>query len=312
LRPKVGVLLGGRSAERAVSLNSGEAVYQALLSRGYEAVKIDPAEDALAGIAGSGIDVAFLALHGRWGEDGTIQGLLELLDIPYTGSGVLASALAMDKVATKKMLLYEDLPTPPFTVVDRRELDCEGAAAVQERILGLLSLPLVVKPASEGSTIGISFVHREEQLGPALDLAFGCGPRVLAEKFIAGIEVTASILGNSEPVALPLIEIVSATGVYDYEAKYTAGLSRHIIPPRLPEDRQDTVKTLAVAAYRAVGCRGLARVDTIVGADGEVHLLEINTLPGMTATSLFPDAARAAGMEFPDLVERLVELALER
>ncbi|HUW65386.1 MAG TPA: D-alanine--D-alanine ligase [Spirochaetia bacterium] len=312
MRPKVGVLLGGRSAERAVSLNSGEAVYQALLSRGYEAVKIDPAEDVAAKIKEAGIALAFLALHGRWGEDGTIQGLLEILDIPYTGSGVLASALAIDKVATKKMLIYEDIPTPPFAVVDRKELDREGYDAVQERLLGLLSLPVVIKPATEGSTIGMSFVHKEEELVPALQKAFGCGPLVLAEKFIAGMELTASILGNDEPVALPLIEIVSATGVYDYDAKYTVGMSQHIIPPRLPEEQQETMKSLALAAYRAVGCRGLARVDGIVDASGGVHILEVNTLPGMTVTSLFPDAARAAGLEFPDLVEKLVELALER
>jgi D-alanine-D-alanine ligase len=275
-------------------------------------VKIDPVENAAAGITAAGIDVAFLALHGRWGEDGTIQGLLELLDIPYTGSGVLASALAIDKIATKKMLIYEDIPTPPFAVTTRGEIDRDGVDAVAERLLGLLSLPLVIKPATEGSTIGIGFVHREEELCPALIRAFGCGPRVLTEKFIAGMELTASVLGNGEPVALPLIEIVSATGVYDYEAKYTVGMSRHIIPPRLPEDRQETMKSLALAAYRAVGCRGLARVDGIVDEGGDVHILEVNTLPGMTATSLFPDAARAAGMEFPDLVERLVELALER
>lgn len=312
MRPKIGVLLGGRSAEREVSLNSGEAVYQALVSRGYEAVKIDTAEAVAAKLGASGIDLAFLALHGRGGEDGTIQGLLEILDIAYTGSGVYSSALAMDKVATKKMLLYEDIPTPPFAVVDHKELTRTGWDAVVDRLMGLLSLPLVTKPVAEGSTIGMSFVYKKDELVPALEKAFACGSAVLVEKFIAGTEITASILGNDEPVALPLIEIVSATGVYDYEAKYTVGMSQHIIPPRLPEQQQETMKRLSLAAYRALGCRGLARVDGIVDALGGVHILEVNTLPGMTVTSLFPDAARAAGIEFPDLVEKLVELALER
>jgi len=312
MRPKVGVLLGGRSAEREVSLNSGEAVYQALLSRGYQAVKIDPVEDPAGRIQAAAIDVAFLALHGRWGEDGTMQGLLELLDIPYTGSGVLASALAMDKVATKKILLHEDIPTPVFAAFDRSDVRREGYDGVRDRLLRQLSLPVVIKPATEGSTIGITFVHRDEDIVPGLQEAFGRSPRVLVEKFVAGMEVTASILGNDEPVALPLIEIVSASGVYDYDAKYTPGMSQHIIPPRLPEDVQARARELALAAYRAVGCRGLARVDAIVDEGGGVSVLEVNTLPGMTGTSLFPDAARAAGIEFPDLVEKLVNLALER
>jgi len=275
-------------------------------------VKIDTAQDPAGRIKAAEIDVAFLALHGRWGEDGTIQGLLELLDIPYTGSGVLASALAMDKVVTKKILIHEDIPTPVFAVFDVGDVRREGYECVQDRLLHLLSLPVVIKPATEGSTIGISFVHHEKDILAGLKKAFERSPKVLVEKFVKGMEVTASILGNDEPVALPLIEIVSATGVYDYEAKYTPGMSQHVIPPRLPQKVQTTVKQLALAAYRAVGCRGLARVDAMVDEYGAATILEVNTLPGMTATSLYPDAARAAGIEFPDLVEKLVELALKR
>ena len=308
---KIGVLLGGRSAERDVSLRTGESVFKALLEKGYQTVKIDVGLDVAERIREEKIDLAFIALHGKYGEDGTIQGLLEMLDIPYTGPGVLASALAIDKVATKKMLIYEGLPTPRFILVDRRASAGPGLESAAGRVEREMGLPVIIKAPTQGSTIGTSFVHRREEIGPALELAFQYDGVALVEEMIDGAEITASVLGNEEPVALPLIEITSASGVYDYNAKYTPGLSDHIIPPRIPEDQQAVLKELAVRAYRALGCRGLSRVDFMVDRQGRPFVLEVNTIPGMTETSLFPDAARAAGIEFPDLVERLVVLAGE-
>lgn len=303
---RIGVLMGGLSAEREVSLRSGRAVCAALESRGYEVVPIDVDRNVARTIREAGIELAFIALHGPLGEDGAVQGLLELLGIPYTGSGVLASALAMDKIATKKMLAHAGLPVPEFREVEAG--DAEGVrAAVAE-----LGLPVVVKPLAQGSSLGVYIIDREEDVGMrTADAAAYGGPRVLIEKFIAGPELTVAVLGNREPQVLPLIEIVSATGKYDYESKYTPGLSEHLIPPRVPREVQERVSDLALRAYLALGCRGFARVDLIVPGD-EAYILEINTIPGLTDVSLFPDAARAAGMSFADLVERLVLLAQER
>lgn len=308
---RIGVLMGGKSAEREVSLKTGEAVANALQSRGYQCVKIDVDDYIVDRIREAKIDLAFLALHGKFGEDGAIQGLLEILGIPYTGSGVLASAMAMDKVTTKKILLYEGLPTPLFALVDREEFRRRGLPAAA-RAADAIGLPLVVKAPTQGSSIGTTFVYEERELIPALEMAFQYDPVALVEQFVAGMEVTASVLGNEAPVALPLVEIVSATGVYDYQAKYTAGLSSHIIPPRMPEEQQALVQNLAVRAFKALGCRGLARVDFIIDQQGQPLILELNTIPGLTATSLAPDAARAAGIEFPALVEKMLKLALNQ
>ncbi|MEW6541312.1 MAG: D-alanine--D-alanine ligase [Bacillota bacterium] len=303
---RIGVLMGGLSAEREVSLRSGRAVCAALESRGYEVVPIDVDRDVAQTIRETGIELAFIALHGPLGEDGAVQGLLELLGIPYTGSGVLASALAMDKIATKKMLAHAGLPVPEF-----RKVEAGDAEGVRAAVAGL-GLPVVVKPLAQGSSLGVYIVDREEDVGVRIaDAAAYGGPRVLLEKFIAGPELTAAVLGNRDPWVLPLIEIVSATGKYDYESKYTPGLSEHLIPPRVPREVQERVSDLALRAYLALGCRGFARVDLIVPGD-EAYILEINTIPGLTDVSLFPDAARAAGMSFADLVERLVLLAQER
>ncbi len=312
MAPKIGVLMGGRSSERDVSLRTGDAIYKALQGKGYPAVKIDAGFDVVERIKAEGIDLAFLALHGRYGEDGTIQGMLEMLDIPYTGSGVLASALAMDKTATKKILFFEGLPTPRFTTISKLEARAVGLDKICEQVLQEMGLPLVVKAPTQGSTIGISFVKKKEELVDAFELAFKYDPAALVEQFVEGVEITASVLGNDDPVALPLIEIVSATGVYDYDAKYTAGMSDHIIPPRISSECQDKIKDLAVRTYKAIGCRGLSRIDFILDKSGAPYILEVNTIPGMTATSLFPDAARAAGIEFPELIDRLVCLALEK
>jgi D-alanine-D-alanine ligase len=309
--PKIGVLMGGRSAERDISLRTGEAVYNALKTLNHPAVKIDVGYDVVERIKEEGIDLAFLALHGKYGEDGSIQGLLEMIGIPYTGSGILASSLAMNKIATKKMLSYAGLPTPSFMEVESAAAKRSGLQAAAESINSKMGLPLVVKAPTQGSTIGITFVHRKEELVSALEMAYRYDHTALVEQFIEGTEITASVLGNENPVALPLIEIVSMTGVYDYEAKYTAGMSEHIIPPRISSELQDAIKALAVRTFKTLGCRGLARVDFMIDHQGNPFILEVNTIPGMTATSLFPDAARAAGIEFPELIDRIVKLALE-
>lgn len=303
---RVAVLLGGRSAEREISLKSGEAVYRALVERGRDAVKIDVGPDVAQRLQAARADVAFIALHGKGGEDGSIQGLLEIIGIPYTGSGVLSSALAMDKTATKRLLIAEGLPTPRFLSLNAEAWNPSLTAdAIKE-----ISLPLVVKPATQGSSVGMTIVRREEELAPALREAFRYDTSVLVEEFISGTEVTASVLGNTRPVVLPLLEITSAKGVYDWEAKYTPGMSDHLIPPRIPDTVQKHVAEIALAVYKLLGCRGFSRVDFMVGSDSQPYVLEVNTIPGLTELSLFPDSARAAGISFGELVERLISLAL--
>lgn len=311
MAPKIGVLMGGRSPEREISLRTGEAIYNALEKLGNTAVKIDVGYDVVERVKKESVELAFLALHGKYGEDGTVQGLLEMIGIPYTGSGVLASSLAMDKIAAKKIFSYEGLPTPQFLVMESTTAKNLGLQTAAEKIYSEMGLPLVVKAPTQGSTIGITFVHQKEDLVGALELAFQYDHSALVEQFIKGTEITASVLGNENPIALPLIEIISTTGIYDYEAKYTAGMSEHIIPPRIPKERQDVIRDLAVRTFKAIGCRGLARVDFMLDRYGNPFILEVNTIPGMTATSLFPDAARAAGIEFPELIDRIIKLAQE-
>ena len=305
---KIGVLLGGRSEEREVSLRSGEAVYQALTAEGYNAVKIDVDADIAENLKREKVQLAFIVLHGKYGEDGAIQGLLEILNIPYTGSGILASAIAMDKIATKKTLSIKELLTPQFIIVSSNE----NIETISNRITDL-GLPVVIKAPSQGSSIGVSFAYEEKDIAIGLSQAFQYGHHVLVEKMIEGVEVTASVIGNAKPEVLPLIEINSTTGIYDYQAKYTKGLSNHTIPPNLPENLQQTIKELAIKAYLAIDCRGFSRIDFIVDSQtNQPYILEVNTIPGLTDLSLFPDAAKAAGMSFNALVSKLVALALEK
>ncbi|NLC06621.1 MAG: D-alanine--D-alanine ligase [Syntrophomonadaceae bacterium] len=306
---KIAVLCGGTSSEREVSLRSGEAVYQALLATGYSAVKIDANTSLIERLFQERPDAVFIALHGKLGEDGTLQGLLDIMGIPYTGPGVLASAIGMNKLITKKLLSYEGIPTPPFISLNRKEVDTLGWTSVLNKIKQLYPLPLVVKPIAQGSTIGVFFVHREDDIIAAVKDALSFDSEILVEKMIKGTEVTASIMGDNPPVVLPLIEITSVTGIYDYQSKYTPGMSQHIIPPNLPETTQKLAREVCLRTYQAIGCRGYARVDCIIDANGQPFVLEINTAPGLTATSLFPDAARHAGIEFPELVRQIVEMA---
>lgn len=300
---RVAVLYGGRSRERDISLKTGTAVVRAVKSLGYECIPIDPGFTVADDIVKAAADVYFIALHGRFGEDGTIQGLLEIMERPYTGSGVLASAATMDKVFTKKVLTATGIPTPDFISVTRREYD--GTAGDLSALEIPFALPWVVKPSREGSSLGLSIVEERSALDKAVNTALSHDREALVERYVKGVEVTVTILGRHEPSALPVIEIVPASGRYDYESKYTVGATEYIIPPRLPDDIVAEAQALALKAHLALGCTDLSRVDLMIGDNGP-QVLEINTIPGMTETSLVPKSAAAAGIEFADLVDRLI------
>jgi D-alanine-D-alanine ligase len=295
---KVAVLLGGKSAEREVSLKSGGMVLNALRSRGVDALPFDPAERGLDALIGERFERAFIVLHGRFGEDGTLQGVLEWLGIPYTGSGVLASALAMDKLRTKLLWHAEGLPTPPYAVLTK---DSDLRAVARK-----LGVPLMVKPASEGSSIGMSKVRSAARLDEAYALAVNYDRVVIAEKFIDGTELTAGILGDQ---VLPLIKIETPRDFYDYEAKYIADDTRYIVPCGLSAARERDMQALCLKAFRALGCRGWGRVDLMLNRQGRPFVLEVNTVPGMTDHSLVPKAARAVGMSYEDLCLGILEAA---
>ncbi len=295
---KVAVLLGGRSAEREVSLMSGNAVLQALREAGVDAHAFDPAEREVFELAREGFQRVFIALHGRYGEDGTVQGALELMGIPYTGSGVMASALAMDKVRTKMVWVACGLPTPRWETLDA---GCDWGA-----VAAGLSLPLIVKPVHEGSTLGLTKVARAEELPAAYALAARYDRMVLAEEFVAGSELTAGFVGDQ---VLPLIRIEAPEGKYDYQHKYFSEETKYFCPCGLPDADEQAIRRLALRAADALGCSGWGRADLIRRADGSVSLLEMNTSPGMTGHSLVPMAAKVAGMSFQQLVLRILELA---
>ena len=289
---KVAVLLGGPSGEREISLLSGNAVLKALRERGVDAHPFDPAERNLFELSRDGFDRAFVALHGRFGEDGTVQGALETLHIPYTGSGVMASALAMDKWRTKLVWLASGVPTPRYRIID--------AATDWPRIVAELGLPLIVKPAREGSTIGITKVTTvdHDELWLAYEVAARHDKLVLVEEFVAGTELTASVVGGR---ALPLIRIEAPQGNYDYHNKYFSDETKYFCPSGLPDAKEAEIRAQALAAFDVVGCSGWGRLDLILRADGTFSFLEVNTSPGMTGHSLVPMAAAQAGIGFADL-----------
>jgi len=295
---KVAVLLGGRSAERAISLRSGHAVLDALLRKGVDAHPFDPSEQHMEQLLQQGFNRAHIALHGRYGEDGTVQGALELMGIPYTGSGVMASALAMDKWRTKLLWEAAGITTPHHIVINEQS---DFAKVAQE-----VGLPLIVKPGREGSTIGLSKVEDVNDLPVACGLAAQHDAMVLAEQFIEGTELTAAILGD---VALPLVRIEVESGLYDYEAKYLSDRTRYFCPSGVSNAQEQSIQAQALRAHRVLGCEGWSRVDVILDKSGRPYFLEINTSPGMTDHSLVPMAAKAAGISFDDLVLRILELA---
>jgi len=300
---KVGVLMGGLSAERDVSIMSGTGVLAALQAQGVDAHGFDPGQRSLAELAAEKFDRVFIALHGRYGEDGSIQGALELLGIPYTGSGVMASSVGMDKITTKILWLRENLPTPEYAVLGAdSDLDAEAAR---------LGLPLIMKPPHEGSTIGITKVSDKAGLKAAYDAAAALDDCVLAEEFVEGREFTVAVLGTGKTArALPIVEIVAPQGNYDYQNKYFTDDTKYFCPPQLDQAMQDEMQRLAVAAYRAVGCEGWGRVDVLLRAkDQKPFLLEVNTSPGMTSHSLVPMAARATGVSYEELCVEILRTA---
>ena len=301
------LLAGGRSGEREVSLQGAEGVVKALDPDKYDVRRYDPANDLakLASEADS-IDAAFILLHGPLGEDGTVQGFLDLLDIPYQGSGVLGSALAMDKNLAKVLYRINGLTVPDWIMAERDDIEDPG------RFLVLLDLPLVIKPANQGSSLGMTIARSENEIGSGLQKAFAIDDQVMVEQFISGREITGGVIGNRELTALPLVEIIPGDqyDFFDYEAKYQPGASTEICPAELDDAITARARQFAQTAHRALQLRGYSRTDMIVNDNG-IYVLETNTIPGMTPTSLLPQAAAEAGLDFAALLDRLIELALE-
>lgn len=338
---KIAVLMGGTSPERDVSLVSGAGVVEGLravghkvipidTARGYKALKSDdikklnsiktapPSIKELQKYAGElsieavkspdlrDVDVVFLILHGGIGEDGTIQALLDLVEIPYTGSGVLGSAIAMNKQMAKNIFIANDIPTPEFFVIDYGQN--QSFDSIDARINSNLGYPVMLKPNNQGSSVGLSFVKGKDELQRAIEIGLQYDNRLLFEKYIQGRELTVSILGDE---VLPLIEVVPESGLYDYEHKYTAGKTQYICPVDLSDDLQELIKSLGMKAFKALNCAGFGRVDFRLSEDNQPYCLEVNTLPGMTKASLVPKAAKAAGIEFPQLLERICKIAID-
>ncbi|MEK6693926.1 MAG: D-alanine--D-alanine ligase [Nitrospirota bacterium] len=298
---RIAVLMGGQSAEHEISIRSGRAVWTALIQKGYDAIPLEVDSSVVARLREVRGQIAFIALHGPGGEDGTIQGMLEVIRIPYTGSGVQACAVAMDKAMTKVLLEQNGVPGPRGFVLeqgDRRKPLPSG-----------FKLPLVVKPVSQGSTLGITIVRKSRNLQKALDAAFAYGPAALIEEYIDGQEFTVGILNDK---ALPVVEIIPRSGFYDFAAKYTPGASVYKVPAPLPGRTAKLLQALALQAHRRLGCRGATRVDFRLDRKGRPFLLELNTVPGMTETSLLPMAAKAARLSYEDMVEAILESALAR
>ena len=304
---KVAVLMGGRSAERDISLMSGEGVLKALQSKGVNAHAFDPANQTMDQLKQQGFSHAFIALHGRYGEDGSVQGALELLGIPYTGSGVMASSIAMDKVMTKRIWSALGLSTPKSVSLAPDEQSPQAIAAIPQ----ILGLPLIVKPPREGSSIGITKVTTAAGIEAATQLAIQYDPDLLCEEFIEGEELTCPVIGNgTHALALPVVRIAAPDGAYDYKNKYFTDDVKYHCPSGLPEAEEKAIQALVVAAYRALGCRGWGRADIMLRAsDRKPYLLEMNTSPGMTSHSLVPMSARAAGISYEDLCIQLLQSA---
>lgn len=299
---KIGVLMGGMSSEREISLITGGAVFSVLKENGYNAASIDVGRDLPQRIMAEGIDVAFIALHGKYGEDGTVQGLLDLMGIPYTGSSLLGSAMAMDKIISKEIYRAHNLPTPDYVALRMTEIG-------KGNIPSLGKFPVVVKPANGGSTIGITIVEGESGLRPAVEEAAKWDDNILIEEFIEGTLLTAGVLGDE---ALPVIEIAPKSGFYDYESKYTKGATEYILPARLTDKDEEECRRLAIASHKALRCGGATRTDMILDKGGRIYILETNTIPGMTGTSLLPMAAKAAGYSFIQLVVKILEGTLKK
>lgn len=314
-KKKIGVLMGGTSAEREVSLKSGSAIFNTLKQLKYNVAAIDAGDDICSVLKRKKIDIAFIALHGGHGENGAIQGMLEVLGIPYTGSGVLASALAMDKEASKKVFVYHGIPVPPFKIVQSTEckvqnLKTKHSSPITHQSSRSFPMPWVVKPVTEGSSIGVEIVKKRAEVSKALKSAFSYGSRVIVEKYIKGKEIQIGILNNK---VLGGVEVRPSLEFYNYKAKYTAGLTEYILPPEVEKKQYERMKDVALSAHKALGCSGATRVDLILNSAGDPFVLEVNTIPGMTETSLLPKIAARAGFDFPAfLKEMLGGILIER
>ena len=317
-KKRIGVLMGGTSSERDISMRSGLAIYQNLMELGYDAVPVDAGRDIVNVLKKEKVKFAFMALHGGTGENGAVQGLLEVLGIPYTGSRVLASALAMDKEASKKIFSYHGLPVAPSITVlkekgrkrkatDKQSPDATGAYTFPGFPPPPFGPPWVVKPASEGSSIGVEIIKEESALEPCLEKAFSFGRRVIIERFIKGRELHIGVLGDR---VLGGVEVRPSLEFYNYEAKYTSGLTEYIMPPEVEEEVYENVKGMALKAHLVLGCSGASRVDFMLDGNNLPYVLEVNTLPGMTTTSLLPKIAKSSGMSFNDLIEEMIKLAI--
>lgn len=309
-RARIAVLMGGQSPEREVSLRTGTAVHRSLSRRGYDAVTIDVGPTLYRDLQEQKIEIAFISLHGPGGEDGVIQGFLETVGIPYTGSSLQANALGMHKVTTKTILAAHKIPVPAGTVIKRGEKVPSGTALRSAR----LRWPVVVKPASQGSTIGVTIVRKPSQWSEALELAHRYDREAMVEAYIPGHEVTVSLIGSGEgaPMVLPAVEIVAPEGFYDFSAKYEKGKTQYLCPAPLSAAITKQIRTLALKTYQVMGCDGAIRVDFRITPRGRPYVLEINTVPGMTETSLLPMAAAQAGIDYDELTERILQSALVR
>jgi D-alanine-D-alanine ligase len=301
---RIGVIAGGISSEREISLLTGKNIYQSLIKSGYDVIFIDTKKDILGDLRK--INLAFLALHGRYGEDGTIQGLLEYMKIPYTGSGVPGSAISINKILSKEILKCKNILTPDYIAIDFNEN--KNFLEIKESINKKLSFPVIVKPNSEGSTIGINIVYEHDKLEYAIRDALKYDNKILIERYIKGRELTVSIIGN-EPVALPIIEIKPKSGFYDYKAKYTKNMTKYIVPAKLDGTISRQISNAAVKCHKILQCKSISRVDFILNKNNDAYVIELNTMPGMTATSLVPKAAKAVGIDFDHLIEIMLDLA---
>lgn len=304
---KICVLMGGRSGERSVSLRSGKRVLESLQKQGYDAISMDLEDDLIAALKKAKIDIVYIILHGRHGEDGTVQGLLEIAGIPYTGSKVLASALAMHKVAAKRIFEAVGVPTPRYLEIDGASDIAQSADWIRKDF----PFPLVLKPVSEGSSLGVYLVKQRSELEPLLKETVAKYKDMFVEEYVKGREVTVGIIGKGKDVqALPILELVPKKEFYDFEAKYTEGMTEFILPARLPKPLYEKTQEIALSAHRALGCWGVSRVDIIVGPDHVPYVHEVNTLPGMTDRSDLPAQAAHAGISFDELVVKILESAL--
>ena len=303
--------MGGRSLEREVSLKSGHRVCEALEAKGFDYISFDVDEQLVDNLIAAKPDVVYIALHGKYGEDGTIQGLLELLGLPYTGPGVYANIVSFDKVLAKEIFVREGIKTPRWLTMSAESFKEMGAAGALDKATEFLGMPIVVKPAGQGSALGIKIAHKPQDLPKALIGALSYDSKVVLEEYIDGTELAISIFGNNPPKALPIVEIVTKKEFFDFESRYRMGATEYFVPARLSESMSEKLKKISIKTHEALGCRDVSRVDLILANDIP-YVLELNTSPGMTETSLLPMAAAEAEIDFNDLVEQLVQIALSR